>query len=264
MSFRFEDLADKTVVLTGAAWGIGRGLTPGLLEQGLRLVLIDRDTDQLAENAAALDDGRITWLHGDLADPGDRARLAAEIGGAAPDLWGIIHNAAIDPRRPLEKTDTDFFRDVIATNVEPAVDLTRQLLPGLRAGDGGRIILIGSITFEIGTALLSAYVASKGAIVGLTRSLAHELGPDGITVNCIEPGAITVEKNEHRYTDETRRKLMAGQSIKRTLYPQDLLGLVCLFLSDASDAISGQVVGVDGGFLHPWADVSTQAHMVEE
>ena len=75
MSFRFEDLANKTVVLTGAAWGIGRGLTPGLLEQGLRLVLIDRDADQLAENAAALDDGRITCLHGDLSDPGDRARL---------------------------------------------------------------------------------------------------------------------------------------------------------------------------------------------
>ncbi len=265
MPFTFDDLKSKTVVLTGAAWGIGRGLTGGLLDQGLNLVLIDRDAEQLARNTAALGcDKQVTCLHGDLADPDERARLASEIAEVAPSLWGIIHNAGIDPRRPLDRTDTDFMREVMATNVEPAVDLTRQLLPGLRADGGGRIILIGSITFEIGTALLSAYVASKGALVGLARSLAHELGPDGITVNCIEPGAIDVEKNAEQYTDETRRLVLAGQSLQRSLEPGDLLGLICLLLSDASQAISGQVIGVDGGCVHPWAAPSTQEHMVDE
>lgn len=265
MSFTFNDLDGKTVVLTGAAWGIGRGLAHGLAAQGVRLLLIDRDADQLAKNAAELTDAGVSAmvLPADLSDPGERTRLATKISDLTTDLHGIIHNAAIDPRRPLEETDTAFLRHVMATNVEPAVDLTRHLLPLLRESGRARVVLIGSITFRIGPAMLSAYVASKGALVGVARALAHELGADGITVNCIEPGAVRVEKETRQYTKEHERLVLEAQSLKRRLDPDDLLGLVCLLLSNAGEAISGQVIGVDGGFVHPWAAATTQEHMAQ-
>jgi NAD(P)-dependent dehydrogenase (short-subunit alcohol dehydrogenase family) len=264
-SFRFDDLAGETVVLTGAAWGIGRGLAPILAGQGIRLLLVDRDADAMREVAEGLrsEAAEVETFETDLAEPEQRKKLATALSKAAPNLLGIIHNAGIDPRQALENTSIDFFRHVMATNVEPAVELTRDLLPNLRQGGSGRVILIGSITFELGTALLSAYTASKGAVVGITRSLAHELGPEGINVNCIEPGSIRVEKQDRQYTEEIERRVLAAQSLKRELKPADLAGLTCLLLSEAGEAINGQVISVDGGFVHPWATADTQDYMLD-
>jgi len=265
-SFRFDDLAGKTIVLTGAAWGIGRGITPVLAGQGLRLLLVDRDEDALAEVAAGLkkDGAEVETFGCDLANADARKQLTNALADAAPDLLGIIHNAGIDPRQSLENADIDFFRQVMATNVEPAIELTRDLLPNLKQAGGGRIILMGSITFQLGTALLSAYTASKGAVVGMARSLAHELGPDGINVNCIEPGAIRVEKNEDTYDERIHDHIMRAQTLQRSLVPADLSGLICLLLSSASDAINGQVIGVDGGHYHAWAAASLQQPMIND
>src|SRR4051812_21634587 len=189
--FRFDDLRERVVVVTGGAMGIGRGLGQGLAGQGVRLILIDRDETNLAEIVHTLRaTGAQVQAHVcDLSDAEQRRQLCEGVAAAEPIVDGIIHNAAIDPRMPLSDMSLNFFRGVMATNVEPAVELTRALLPNLKRSGRGRVIMIGSITFDVGTALLSAYVAAKGAVVGLTRSLAHELGPDGITVNCVSPGA---------------------------------------------------------------------------
>jgi NAD(P)-dependent dehydrogenase (short-subunit alcohol dehydrogenase family) len=260
-SFLFHDLRKKTVVVTGAANGIGRVLATGLAQQGCRLILLDRDAARLEELAAQLAD--TSTLTCDLSDPPQRREAVEKIGKIAPVVDGIIHNAAIDPRKSLEETDLNFFQHVMATNVEPAIEITRGLLPQLRRSTAGRILFIGSLTFEIGTALLSSYVASKGAIVGLTRSLAHELGREGITVNCISPGAIDVEKvYEYRRQQgkpEHESEVVKWQSVKRPLVPADLLGITCLLLSEAGGAITGQVISVDGGLTHPIADTGLQA-----
>ena len=265
-SFRFDDLQGRTVVLTGAARGIGRGLAPGLAAQGLRLILVDKDAEWLGEIVEQLrtQNAAVEGITTDLSDPQQRATLAQRIHKLAPTVDGIIHNAAIDRRMPLDTMSLEFFRHMMATNVEPAVEITRDLLPNLRQSRAGRIILISSITFEVGTGLLSAYVAAKGAIEGLTRSFAHELGPDGITVNCIAPGAIVVEKEQEMYSEELERTLLSWQSVKRRLYPADLLGPICLLLSDAGGGISGQTIAVNGGFLHPIADPKLQRPMITD
>ena len=264
--FQFNDLEGRTVVLTGATNGIGRALIPGLIAQGLNLILIGRDPARL-ETVVCEHQNTATTVEGvlcDLAIPQQRGNAAQRIGELAPVLDGIIHNAAIDPRQTLEKTTLELFRNVMATNVEPAMVLTRDLLPNLRQSKAGRVVNIGSITFELGTSLLSSYVASKGALVGLTRSLAHELGRDRITVNCIAPGVIEVEKEADRMTPELKRTILAGQSLQRILTPDDLLGVLCLLLSDAGGGITGQTITVDAGIVHGIASFDTQSPWLAE
>ncbi len=261
LAFHFPDLAGKTILLTGASRGIGRAIVPTLLDQGLNLILTARNAEALRElKESSSDPDRVTIFPSDLADPDARRELAEKINDAAPVLDAIVHNAAIDPRYRFSELKLDDFRQVMATNVEPIIDLSRDLLPRLKAAEHPRLVLVGSVTFNIGTVYLSAYVASKGAIVGLTRSMARELGPDHITVNCLEPGAIVVEKE---IVDEARhQRIIDLQAVKRRLTPTDLEGPLCFLLSKVSGGITGQVLTVDGGLIHPIAGPDMQgAHL---
>lgn len=273
-TFDFYDLAHRVYMVTGAANGLGRELAFGLAGQGCNLILVDRDEDGLRETGQdinTLERGARAWVSSyicDLADAGARQRLCEEIKHSVAGLDGLIHNAGIDPRCSLENTSVAFFRNVIATNVEPALELTRDLLPMLRKSSAGRVVMIGSATLEIGTAYLSSYVASKGALVGLTRSLAHELGSQGITVNCISPGALFVEKEavrRERASDKSIEDDIIGwQSVPRALMPSDILGPLCLLLSECGGAISGQTIQVDGGLIHPMASSTLQSVFEDE
>lgn len=256
--FQFDDLCGKKIILTGANRGIGLGLIPGLLAQGIHLILVARKGDALKKIQKEYGDGRgsIDYAVCDLADHKARIRTSREIAEKYEVIDGIVHNAAIDPRRRFEELDIDFFRQVMATNVEPAIDITRELLPLLKKSAVPRVLLIGSVTFDLGGVFMSAYVASKGALVGLTRSLAHELGPAGITVNCISPGAIVVEKEG---TDPEKDQMIINwQSVRRRIVPTDLLAPLCLFLSEAGGGITGQMLRVEGGVTHPMASALSQ------
>ena len=259
-AFRFDDLAGRRIVLTGAAHGIGRELSRGLAQQGMRLVLIDRDDAPLAEHAEALRGAgaEVDAYACDLSEASARDALVQQLADYE-SIDAVMHNAAIDPRLSIDEWTTEHWRHVMATNVEPAVALAHGLLAPLRASSAGRVLLVGSIVFDLGVSTMSAYASSKGALVGLTRTLAHELGEDGITVNCIAPGAIQVEKEQHHPSSERDRTVIGWQSVKRRLGPSDLLGITCLLLSDAGGAISGQTIRVDGGFQHPLASAAFQA-----
>ncbi len=256
--FHFDDLDGKKIILTGANRGIGLGLIPGLLAQGIHLILVARKEAALKRIQEEYEGcgGGIEYAVCDLADREARIRASHEIAARHEVIDGIVHNAAIDPRRRFEELDMDFFRQVMATNVEPAIDITRELLPHLKKSKAPRILLIGSVTFDLGGVYMSAYVASKGALVGLTRSLAHELGPSGITVNCISPGAIVVEKEGR--DEEKDQRLINWQSVRRRIVPTDLLAPMCLFLSEAGGGITGQTLSVEGGVTHPMASALSQ------
>ncbi|MFW6060468.1 MAG: SDR family NAD(P)-dependent oxidoreductase [Phycisphaeraceae bacterium] len=260
--FRFDDLQGRLLVLTGAAHGIGRELSRGLAGQGVRLVLIDRDEPALTAHAESLrgEGATVTAEVCDLADSAALEALLDRLAGEHETIDAVMHNAAVDPRIAVEQMTAEQFHRIMAINVDPALALVRGLLNNLRRSDAPRVLLVGSITFELGAALMSAYTASKGAIVALTRTLAHELGSDDITVNCIAPGAIQVEKEQRAHVDRSARdqQVIDWQAVKRRLTPADLLGLTCLLLSEAGGGISGQVIGVDGGFMHPLASAAFQ------
>ncbi|HWL53209.1 MAG TPA: SDR family oxidoreductase [Chthoniobacteraceae bacterium] len=261
-TFQFADLAGRTLVVTGVTSGIGRALLPGFLEQGLRLILVGQPMEAMLQVRVDLgaDENRVRLFECDLAESAQVRRLAQSLLAAGGPVHGLLHNAGIDPRAGFESAGMDFWHHVFEVNLFSAVALTREWLPLLRR-EGGGVIFTGSVMDPLGSACATTYVASKAALTGLTRSLAHELQGEGINVNCILPGAVQVEK-ELRRGDPIQRdaRLISLQSLTRRLQPCDLLGLVCLLLSGAGEAITGQCITVDGGLMHP---ISTPASQKE-
>jgi len=256
--FRFNDLENKTLLITGTTRGIGKALLPGLLEQGLKLLLLNRNHEAMQEICHELgaDESRIKLYKCDLADAAHVREVAEEIAQSDITLDAILHNAAIDPRHHFENGDEALWQQVFQTNLFSAVTLTRHLLPKLQSSGNGRIIFTGSVMYEMGGSFLTAYNATKGALQGLTYSLAHELKHTDITVNCLVPGAILVEKETA--TPESNARLTNWQSVGRRIIPDDMLGPLCLFLSEAGGGISGQTLTIDGGLIHPLADPDGQ------
>lgn len=255
--FRFDSLAGRTVVITGTTRGIGKALLPGLLEQGLNLIVLNRRMDVMEAVRRELDvaESRLRSIHCDLADPASVRAAAAEVLAGGGPVDGLINNAAIDPRHRFENADGPW-AEVFQINFSAAVELTRMLLPTIRRSAQGRVLFLGSVLADLGGGCVTAYSSSKGAIAGLTLSLAHELKGTGVTVNCIVPGAITVEKEDNSPAVED--KLVGWQTVSRRLVPDDLLGILCLLLSDQGSAITAQTITVDGGIVHPLADPAFQ------
>lgn len=261
-AFRFFDLEGKTLLITGVTSGIGRALLPGLFGQGLQLVFVGQEREKMAAICADLnvDRDRFRIYECDLSDPAAVEAVAQELVAEGLPIDAILHNAAIDPRHRFEQSDRLLWAHVLEVNVLSAVMLTRHLLPLLRKSAQGRLLFTGSVLNDMGGACATAYVASKGAVSGITRALAHELKGTGITVNCIVPGAIKVEKE--MINDDGDRQIIDWQSIPRRLMPHDLLGLTCLLLSQLGGGITAQSITVDGGMLHPLACPEVQGRML--
>jgi 3-oxoacyl-[acyl-carrier protein] reductase len=257
-NFRFFDLENKTLLITGTTKGIGKAALPILLEQGLNLISVSNDRELMEDIRAELgvDETRLRLYQCDLVVPAEVEKVANEIAASDCRLDAIWHNAAMGKRQAFESMETDSWQELLQVNVLSAAALTRRLLPKLKASKQGRIIFTSSVLFELGSSHRASYVSSKGVVEGLTRSLAHELKHSGITVNCLAPGAILTRQ----VSDPTPEslKVLSWQSVGRRLLSADMLGPVCLLLSEAGGGISGQVWKIDGGLIHPLADPELQ------
>ena len=203
-----------------------------------------------------VDEQRMKLFECDLSQPAAVEQLAGQLAAQLPALDGILHNAAIDRRHEFEDKDPTIWPQIFQINLHAAVTLTQHLLPLLRQSSQGRILFTGSVMAPLGGSYMTAYNASKGALQALTYSLAHELKHTGITVNCLLPGAILVEKENA--TPESNQRLTNWQAVGRRLTPADMLGPTCLLLSEAGGGITGQALTIDGGLIHPLADPDGQ------
>ncbi|MCD0506220.1 SDR family NAD(P)-dependent oxidoreductase, partial [Bordetella petrii] len=162
----------------------------------------------------------------------------------------LINNAAIYPSRPFEEYSDEELARVHRVNVGAAVQLTRAVLPAMRAQQWGRIINITSITLSGGWENLQPYVQSKGAMLGNTRAFAREFGKWGITVNAISPGAFPTDAEKiHPDPEGYSRMVLERQSVKRRGHPQDIASAIVFLASDEAGFISGQNLAVDGGWI---------------
>jgi NAD(P)-dependent dehydrogenase (short-subunit alcohol dehydrogenase family) len=240
-------LRDRRILITGAARGLGRAFAEHAIAAGARVAVADILED--AGRTAAGEIGAV-FVPLDLASPASIQACVARASAALGGLDGLVNNGAITSSggKTLEELDVDVWDRVMAVNVRGTWLATRAALPHLRASGSGRVVNIASDTALWGAQKLLAYVASKGAVIAMTRSMARELGADAITVNGVAPGLTLVEATE-TIPAERHRLYVDGRAIQRQQVPADVCGAVTFLLSEAAGFITGQLLAVNGGFV---------------
>jgi 3-oxoacyl-[acyl-carrier protein] reductase len=245
-------LDGRVAIVTGGGGGLGSGICPALAAAGAAVAVAGRTKGKLENVAASVNaaGGRAIAVEADIADSASVAamtdRVVSELGGI--DI--LVNNAAVYHRKPwTEITEADWDQ-VLDTNLKGYYLCARAAYPFLKDSGRGRVINVASITFFGGVPFLLDYVASKGGIVGFTRALAREVGPDAITVNTLSPGAFPTDAEKiHPDQEGYNRAILEAQSIKRRGTPQDVGNLVTFLASDAASFITGQLIQIDGGWM---------------
>jgi NAD(P)-dependent dehydrogenase (short-subunit alcohol dehydrogenase family) len=241
-------LAGKVAVVTGAAQGIGKAVAHGLAAEGARIVVADLQGADVA--ATAFTDG--IGLEVDVADEDAVARMADEVTDRCGGIDILVNNAGLYaslPMRPFTEIPLEEWRRVMDVNVASMFLTCRAVVPRMRERGGGTILNVSSGTVFRGVPFVLHYVASKGAVVAMTRALARELGKDGIRVNCVAPGfTMTESVQEHEEVVRALRDVtIAARTIQRDQVPEDVVGAAVFLCSPAADFITGQTMVIDGG-----------------
>lgn len=235
----------RVALVTGGARGIGAAIVSRLIDSGYAVAVADKAYAAF-ETTAGLFRG-----------PCDvRSRQSVEhFIAAATEICGpvdiLVNNAGFFPMQPFEKITADDWNEVMAVNLTSVFNTCQCLLPGMRARGWGRVINIASNSFFMGVPALGHYIASKGAVIGLTRSLAAEYGAFGITANCIAPNFTRTEGSApiEAMAPDVVAQTLASQCIPRMALPDDVAGAVLFLASDQSAFMTGQTLIVDGGTI---------------
>lgn len=246
-------LSGKIAIVTGAAGGLGRAFAVDLAAAGAQVAIVTRkDLEGLKETYGQIVSlgGKAIWIQADISKEEDLDRMALETHNRFGRIDILVNNAAIIPsRKAFYEIPPAEFEQVMNTNVKGTWMSTRAVYPYMKAQGKGKIINIASETFFTGSHGFAHYVASKGGIMGLTRALAAELGPENICVNVVAVG----------YTDtpgaaiigDVKKYDVSRTPLGRYAIPEDIMGTVTFLASDDSDFITGQTIVVDGGrFMH--------------
>jgi 3-oxoacyl-[acyl-carrier protein] reductase len=255
------DFTTKTAIVTGAAHGFGRAITLAFAQRGATVWACDvvedelDETRQLAHAAANDSGGTITTRVVDVRDKQAVDAFASEAARASGRVDILVNNAGGvlgQVGRPLEEVTPDQWQSIFDVNVSGAFFFAQAVAPGMKAARGGRIVNISSgAGLGISLTGIQAYASAKAAQIGLTRQLAHELGPWGITVNNIAPGFVrsnaATERQWESYGEQGQRELVDRIALKRLGTADDIAHGVLFFASDYANWITGQVISIDGG-----------------
>ncbi len=249
----YPSLKDRTVFVTGGGGGIGASIVEHFCHQGARVAFVDIDeasSQALAGRIAASGDPAPLFLPCDLRDiPALRSAIAQAAEALGP-IRILINNAAHDERHAIDEVTPEYWDDRMAVNLRHQFFAVQAVHKGMAEAGGGAIVNLGSVTWMVGQGGMPGYSAAKSAVVGLTRSLARDLGPDNIRVNSVLPGWIMTERQIAKWlTPEGEAKLLENQCLKRKLYPEDVARAVLFFAADDSAACTNQNYIVDGGWV---------------
>jgi NAD(P)-dependent dehydrogenase (short-subunit alcohol dehydrogenase family) len=238
-------LRDRRILITGGARGLGRKFAESALAAGARVAIADILED---EGRATARETGARFVPLDLASPASIETCVAAAAEALGGLDGLVNNGAITGSggKTLDELDVEVWDRVMTVNVRGTWLMTRARAAFARRRRA--VINIASDTALWGAPRLLAYVASKGAVIAMTKSMARELGPDRITVNAVAPGLTLVEATEY-VPAERHRLYQEGRAIGRAQLPEDVCGAVTYLLSDAAGFVTGQLLAVNGGFV---------------
>jgi NAD(P)-dependent dehydrogenase (short-subunit alcohol dehydrogenase family) len=242
-------LSGRTILLTGAARGLGAEIARNLTSHGCRLIVADIAEEEGRATAEAVG---ATFFRVNLGDPDSIAALAQEVGKASGGvLHGLVNNAAIATGIggiPFDEIEIQSWDRVMAVNVRGTWLMTRAAAPLLKASGSGRVVNVASDTALWGAPRLLSYVASKGAVIAMTRSLARELGPDRIGVTVVAPGILTTESTD--YVPEARHRLYGeGRAVPGPQGPHEITDVIAFLLTEGALTLTGQTLPVNNGFV---------------
>ena len=247
-------LTGRTALVTGATGGIGTAVVQQLAAKGAIVVIAHHDEPKAAAELAvdvAASGGRAFALEADLRDESAVSELHAQAVARLGTIDILVSNAGSYPRTPWAETTPAVWNAMLSVNLTSHYLLARAVSPGMAARGRGRIITMGSVLAAVGRQELSAYISAKAGVEGLTRALARELGPSGITVNCIAPGSIQVPAEQTVVDDPEAMTIrqLARQCIKRRGAPTDVAAAVAFLAGEDAGFITGQTLHVDGGWV---------------
>jgi NAD(P)-dependent dehydrogenase (short-subunit alcohol dehydrogenase family) len=254
-----QSLLGRVALVTGGGRGIGRSVALALAEEGARVAVAARSADEIArvaeEVAAAGTECVAVTL--DVTSPEDVRRAVEEVRGKLGDIDILVNNAGIARSALIWKTSDELWRSTLDTNLSGTFYCMREVLQGMVARRWGRVINIASVAGKVGAPYVGAYVASKHAVIGLTRSAALEVATYGVTVNAICPGYVdtpmtdgaleNIQAKTGLSLDEARKKLESMSPQNRLMTCDEIAFLTVALTREQARGINGQAINVDGG-----------------
>jgi D-xylose 1-dehydrogenase len=241
----YPSLRDKRVLVTGGGSGIGAGIVEGFVRQGADVTFFDiaePDSTELANRLGA------RFERVDLCDVKATQATIAGLAKTGGGLDILVNNAANDDRHQLDEVTEDYWDNRVNVNLKHFFFCAQAVVPGMREKGAGAIVNLGSISWHLGLPDLPLYQTSKAAIEGLTRSLARDLGKDGIRVTCVVPGNVRTPRQMQWYSPEGEAEIVAAQCLEGRLSPEDVAAVVLFLASDDARLITGHEYFVDAGW----------------
>jgi len=249
----YPSLHGRTVLITGGGMGIGAAMVEQFALQGARVAFLDlaeQASKELVEDLTARCAHPPVFQHCDLTDIPALREAVAAVTRSCGTPTVLVNNAGSDDRHTFAEVTPEYWDQRIAVNLKHQFFAAQAVAPGMATAGGGSIINMSSIAWMIPSASLSVYTTAKAAIVGMTRSLAHDLGAAGIRVNCVLPGAILTERQRRLWmSPEYEQEVLSRQCIKRHILPEEVARLVLFLAADDSEAMTNQNYIIDGGWI---------------
>ena len=247
----YPSLKDRSVFVSGGGSGIGASIVEHFAEQGARVAFVDVDeaaSTALVKKVAASGHPAPLFAKCDVRDTAAYQKVIGELAGRSGPFTVLVNNAARDDRHKIEDVDPAYWDERMAVNLRHQYFAIQSVVPGMKKAGGGSIIYFSSVSYHVMTPDLSVYQAAKAAVVGMTRGLARDFGPDKIRLNYVTPGWIMTQRQIDLWlTPEAEADLMKAQCLKEKVYPPDIARMVLWLASDDSRMITGQNFVVDGG-----------------
>jgi NAD(P)-dependent dehydrogenase (short-subunit alcohol dehydrogenase family) len=252
MSSSLFDLTGRVALVTGGSKGLGKAMARGFAEAGADVIIASRHENELRAALAEILQGtgrQGRYIVADLSRRAEAARLAREAEGAFGKVDILVNNAGTNKPQAIDAITDAAWDEVLEINLNSVMALTRAVVPGMKARRWGRIIHISSVMGFVSKEGRHIYSVTKSALIGFARSCALDLGPFGVTVNCLAPGPFLTDL-PGGLLSEAEKKVFAGRTaVGRWADPRELAGPALLLASEAGSYITGETLVVDGGYL---------------